>query len=332
MNKKLLISLFLALAASSFAAESLCLAPVEASGISEESQNGAAGLFKIYVENQGKYQIADGSTPCENTASINISKLGQATVVNAKVVDSEKAVVWTNQQKVLKEENLDKALQKIAEELNIPAKKSTTQAPAPTEASEKKVAVKADPTLPVVPPQPKKPREISVYFGLGLGLTKFIGDEMNKLTDHEPLTMYDFFFAYDSKNLITMLNLDFSYKNNSFEVECGSYSYSNVCRDEIETNYFSWGVSFYYPIITGSITPYLGLGMAATNFSTSQDRSYDYEVEDNGLQAHVGAGILMNRNKRVNMWIHGEYFFNTYEPLDHTFHGFNMSMRVSLGV
>jgi len=323
MNKKLLITMFLALAASTFAAEPLCIAPIETSGISAESKDAAPGLFKIYVENQGKYQVADSSAACEKTAQLNISKLGQATVVNAKVVDKEKAVIWTDQQKVLKEENLDKALLKIAEDFSAYKKQDTA-----TEEKDQKIIVAG--TQPQ--PQPQKPREINAYFGLGLGLTKFFGKEINNYTDNEPLTTYDFFFAYDSKNLITMLNLDFSYKNYTFETECNGYSSSYSCRDDIETSYLTWGISFYYPIISGSFTPYLGLGMSATNFSIIRENSYSSDIDDNGLQAHIGAGALMNRNKRVNMWIHGEYFFNTYEPLDHTFHGFSLVMRVSLGV
>lgn len=382
MNKKIFIPVFFSLAAYISAAEPLCLSPVEASGISAETQASIPSLFKNYVDSQGSYQIvAEG---CQKTASINVSKLGQATMVSAKIQDSENKPVWNHQVKILKEENMDKALAKLAEVMSSenqaaapavePAAESVAKAepaaepvaepvaeptpkpaaepvaatPAPTPVA--KAPAKQPAAQPVAAPAPavyeaapaaepapaKKPRIPNLYFGVGLGLTKFIGDEINAFTDYEPLTSYDFFFAYDSKYTITMLTLNISHKVNTVDrnnkVNNGDYYYYNYDKyEDITTDYIAWGFSFYYPILSGPIAPYIGVGMSATTFDIDYEYNSD-EIRDNGLQAHIGGGILLNRNRRLNTWIHGEYFFNTYEPINHTFHGFSLLMRVSLGV
>lgn len=337
MNKSLFTAILFSLGTSIYAAEPLCLAPIEASGVSPETQNSVPTLFKYYIDNQGKYQISSDNSACSKTVVLNVTKLGQATVVNAKLQGSDNKTIWTTQQKVLKEENIDKALSKVAELMNENSQGDSTAAATESSSTVYQSESAATPTATSAETavqkeeQPKTPRTPNVYFGIGLGLTKFIGDEINEFTDFEPLTMYDFFFAYDSKFMITMLNLSINYKVNTITRERPqneSYYYNSSI--DIETTYITWGFAFYYPILSGPITPYIGLGMSATNF----DIEYDYEddVSDNGLQAHIGGGILLNRHSRLNTWIHAEYFFNTYEPINHTFHGFSLLMRVSLGV
>lgn len=164
-------------------------------------------------------------------------------MVSAKIQDSENKPVWNHQVKILKEENMDKALAKLAEVMSSenqaaapavepaaesvakaepaaepvaepvaeptpkPAAEPVAAAPAPTPVA--KAPAKQPAAQPVAAPAPavyeaapaaepapaKKPRIPNLYFGVGLGLTKFIGDEINAFTDYEPLTSYDFFFA-----------------------------------------------------------------------------------------------------------------------------------------
>lgn len=329
----LLSSATLLLASTLFAAEPLCLTSIQSSGINDDTRDGIVGLFKVYIENQSKYQFSNGEN-CEKNVSLNISKIGQNTVLFAKLQNAENTLLWSGQQKANSEETIDEALLTLANQFGRTPTKSvytSTQppqniaAPAPQKQQVKQVESKPVPA-PVVQ---RPPRDIRVYMGLGLGLTKFIGDEINEFTDHEPLSLYDFFLAYDAKNLITIINLDFSYKTNSIKTD-SDYSYRSY--NEIETSYFGVGISFYYPFLEGPFTPYLGLGMSATNYSISYEwSSSDHDIDDNGLQAHAGAGFILNRGKRISMWVHGEYFFNTYEPIDHTFHGFDLSMKVALG-
>lgn len=328
--KKILFTLLVA--TTLFAAEPLCLTSIQASGVNDDTRDGIAGLFKVYVENQGKYQFSNGEE-CEKKVSLNISKIGQNTIIFAKLQNADNTLLWSGKQKANSEEAIDDALLTLANQFDVTQTisvystqpiKQKTAAPAPHEQQVKQVESKPVPA-PVVQ---RPPRDIRVYMGLGLGLTKFIGDEINEFTDHEPLSLYDFFLAYDAKNLITVINLDFSFKTNSVRTD-SEFSYRTY--NDIETSYFGLGISFYYPFLEGPFTPYLGLGMSATNYSINYEWSSDRDIEDNGLQTHAGAGFILNRGKRISMWVHGEYFFNTYEPIDHTFHGFDLSMKVALG-
>lgn len=335
MKKFAFISTVLSLSAALFAAEPVCLGNVQATGFSDESKASITQLFGLYLENQGNYHIADSN--CQGKATLNVSKLGKSTIVFAKLEDQSGAMLWSGQQKATSEEDLDEALQKLAIEFGSTTRKSvyaSASQPAKTvtvytaPSKVHKEGAKAAAVEPIV--APRKPRDINVYFGLGLGLTKFIGDEMNDFTDHEPLSMFDFFAAYDAKNLITMVNLDVSYKTITInnKIPSDHYTYHN----ELTTTYVGFGISFYYPLLSGPFTPYVGLGMAATDFEIDQDDSYTDPYSSNGLQTHVGGGVMLNRGKRISMWVHGEYFFNTYEPIDHTFHGFSLCMKVSFGV
>lgn len=325
MKKFTFFTTVLALSSALFAAEPICLDKVQATAFSEETKASIAELFGLYLETQGNYQIVD--TNCQSKATLSVSKIGKNSIIFAKLADNSNTMLWSGQQKAANDENIDEALQQLAKEFGVTPRKSVyASAPRPAEVAKPQKAAAVEPIV-----KPQKPRDINMYFGLGIGLTKFIGNEINEFTDHEPLSTYDFFVAYDAKNLITVINLDFAYKNNTLELSDDESGYYYSRYNKIETDYVSFGISFYYPILTGSISPYLGLGLATTNFNIDGDWN-SIEYDDNGIQAHAGAGVLLNRGKRISMWVHGEYFFNTYEPMDHTFHGFSLTMKVALGV
>ncbi len=304
---------FLFACACALAAERVYLPDFELTNIHADYRAAATKLFQRYAEKDGRYEIVTQeasdslsqspsreriqqvarSRDCAKFVRGDMTRIGETVVVTVSLYDAQTGnLAWSDAMKAKTPDDIDPILERMGK--NIGTGRGASESDDIYSVTRKETE-----TL--------RKKKTNRYFGFGI---------IGFLQIPEPGPQFepglDFFWLYDSRNLLLELDCSFDY-----------YS-----ENDGETSFWDFllGISAYYPILDRSTTPIVGGGVSYGFSYASYEKSHDYystsEIDDNsGILLRAGGGILLNRTSNVILQIRAEYQFSTYKLQNHWISG-----------
>lgn len=303
---------------SAFAVDKVYMPPVGTTNIHSDYGLAAQKLVKIYIEDDGRFVLVEGSAAdsvditnfesvqkkatekgCAKILIAEFTRLGDNVILSFKLYNTgSDAPIWQDRMKAANPDDFDPIIQRMAHTIGTKEKATTDQDIYNVTSQESKR---------------RKRLKAYSYFGVGLG---------GMLTLSPTLDMtpgINVFGMYDTQSFL--IGLDASLHG---------------MEDNSRYTYADFAISAYYAFGRKFIAPYIGGGMnyALVDFSTDVTYSnvveeYDYTINStkktrrtekesimdtkSGIGAFVGGGIMMNRASNIVLFLEAKYFVNFFK-------------------
>lgn len=297
--------------AYALAAEKVYLPSFELTNVHDDYRSAATKLFQRYAEKDGRYEIVtpkEGdslslspsrekiqqvakSRNCSKFVLGDMTRIGETVIVTVSLYNVQDGkLAWSDAMKAKTPDDIDPILERMGKNVGTG-----------------RVASESDDIYNVTQKETEKLRKkrLNRYFGFGIVGLLQIPDPGPQF---EP--GLDFFWLYDSRNLLLQLDCSFDYYNDT--------------DDKSSFWDFLLGISAYYPLLDRSTTPFIGGGVSYGFSYASYERRDDgdyystSETDDNsGILLRAGGGIFFNRTSNVILQIRAEYQFSTYRLQGH---------------
>ncbi len=303
--------LFLFACAYALAAEKVYLPGFELTNVHADYRSAATKLFQRYAEKDGRYEIvtqeesdslslspsrekiqqAAKSRNCSKFVLGDMTRIGETVVVTVSLYNAKDGkLVWSDAMKAKTPDDIDPILERMGK--NVGTGRQASESDDIYSVTRKET-------------ENLRKKKTNRYFGFGI---------VGLLQIPEPGPQFepglDFFWLYDSRNILLQLDCSFDY-----------YSETD---DKTSFWDFLLGISAYYPILDRSTTPFIGggvsYGFSYASYELRDDGDYYSisETDDNsGILLRVGGGIFFNRTSNVILQIRAEYQFSTYRLQGH---------------
>ena len=303
---------------SAFAVDKVYMPPVGTTNIHSDYGIAAQKLVKIYIEDDGRFVLVEGSAAdsvdisnfgsvqnkakekgCTKILIAEFTRLGDNVILSFKLYNTgSDAPIWQDRMKAANPDDFDPIIQRMAHTIGTKEKATTDQD-----------------IYNVTSQESKRRKRLKAYSYFGIG----IGGLLPLSPSVEMTPNLNVFGMYDTQSFLIGLDLNYSGMNGDSRYTYGDFSISA---------YYAFGRKF--------IAPYIGGGMSYSSVDYTSDVSYvtaareydsfigDYTTSSrketatytdskSGVGAFVGGGLMFNRASNIVLFAETKYFIDFYK-------------------